>query len=176
MGVARSMASKTSERELLLSAVPLLSDKVEGVVQQVRENFKASSDVNDFISIQSGADGIRRLYAVMASYAQCMEAVGVRTRVELEQFWARHYGNSEVREAVDTLLEEEDNFHQLVAEVEAKLRVLEEKVSTKAPASVGQLLPGDLELIESLSGQQITLETSWKRSKFTLYVCIRHFG
>lgn len=171
------MSSQEAEagRSLLLSALSQLSGSVGRVVQEVREGYQACSDVDDFIRM---GDGVRigRLFAVVSSYAQCMETVGVRSRVELEKFWARHFVHPEVREAVETLLEEEDNFHQLVEEVDSRVSDIEDRLTTNPPASEGQLLPGNLELIESPSGQQTTLEESWKGSKSTLYVCIRHFG
>lgn len=168
------MATESS-KELLLSALPALSAKVGSVVERVRELYSASSDVSEFMEVGQGR-GLRHLFSVTPAYAQCMRKVGVKSRVELEGVWARHYGDPEVREAVDALMEEEDDFHQLVAQVEKKLSASEDEATTHPPASVGQLLPKDLQLTEASSGQNVPLGASWTGSKFTLYVLLRHFG
>ena len=162
------------ERALLLAALPVLSAKVEEIVKQAREDY-SSSDVSTFVG-KRGGQGISRLFSAMPAYLECLEAVGVKTRAELKQFWARHYGNHDVREAVDAVLEEEDNFNHLVAEVDRQFSVLEAEACPRPPASVEQLLPSDLELIESPSGQPTSLGQTWKGSEFTLYIFMRHFG
>jgi hypothetical protein len=166
---------KTLARSLLISSVSALSEKIESVVSRVRENFRASSDLYEFIKL-GNKNGVTGLYAVSHGYSDCMKAVGVRTRAELEQLWRRYYSDEQVRDAVEALLEGEGAFTQFLEEVERELIPLEDKGATQSPAAVGKVLPEDLALLDVSSDRLTTLDTYWKDSKFTLFVVVRHFG
>ena len=162
-------------RAALISSILWLSEKVESVVRQVEENFKVSSDLYHFMKL-GNRNGITALFAVSHAYSDCMKRVGVQSRVELERLWAQHYSHADVRDAVEALLEAEEAFNEFVGKVERKLVPYEDVAITKRPATVGQLLPKELGLIDASSGQPTTLDMYWKDSKFTLFVLVRHFG
>lgn len=162
-------------RAALISSILWLGEKIESVVRQVEENFNASSDLYHFMKL-GNRNGITPLFAVSHAYSDCMKRVGVQSRVELERLWAQHYGHAEVRDAVETLLEAEEAFTELVGKVERKLVPYEDMAIANRPAIVGKLLPKELGLIDASSGQPTTLDTYWKDSKFTLFVLVRHFG
>lgn len=169
-----SEATEVEVRALLVSSLGALRDSIAKVVQQGRANYKASKDVHDYM--RGGNDrGIGKLFG-WRPYTECMKRTAVQTRAELEQLWRRHYVHPEVRDAVDDLLEVEEDFAEFVNEVDKELSLYEDKIAYKDVAEMGQMLPKDLEVIEASSGQLATLESYWKGSKFTLFVVLRHFG
>lgn len=170
-----TMEESSSSRALLISSVSALSERIVNVVGQVRKYYKTSSDLYAFIKLDNRR-GVSALYAVSYAYSDCFKAVGVQTRAELEQLWSRHYSDPQVRDAVEVLLEGEESFTELLTEVERELIPCEEKSVANGPAAVGQLLPGDLTLLDVSSGQHSMIEEYWKGSKFTLFVVVRHFG
>lgn len=170
---SQALSSSDSGKSLLLSSISTLSGKIAGTVKQAREDFKAASDVYEFMSTKNIAAGIRKLF-IMPLYIECFSSMGVNTRAELQQLWAKHYNDHEVREVVEELLEHEDSMQEFAVEVDKELRLHEKK--SNPPAKVGQVLPKDLTLTDAETGQEMTLETCWKESKFTWFVFLRHFG
>lgn len=162
-----------SEQTHLLSAISNLSEKIASTVKQAREDFKAASDVYEFINTRNVAAGILKLF-IMPLYIECFKSVGVKTRAELEELWTKQYSDHDVREIVEELLENEDSVREFAVEVDREL-ILHEKKSNP-PAEVGQALPKDMALIDAETGQEMPLETYWKESKFTWFVFLRHFG
>lgn len=162
-------------RSVLISSVSTLSEKIECVVSQVRENFKASTDLYDFIKL-GNRNGISALFAVSHAYSDCMKAMGVRTKAEMEQLWGKHYSDVLVRDTVEALLDGEESFTEFLAEVERELIPCEDESVTNDPAMVGQVLTKDLTLLDVSSGQHSTIDAYWKGTKFTLFVVVRHFG
>ena len=168
-------SSSPSSSAVFISSVSALSERIVSVVSQVREYFRASSDLYDFIKL-SNRKGISALYAVSHAYSDCFKEVRVQTRVELEQLWGQLYSDPQVRDAVEALLRGEESFMELLTEVERELIPFENQSVTNDPAIVGQVLPRDLALLDVSSGQRSMIEEYWKGSKFTLFVVVRHFG
>ena len=162
-----------SEKRLLLSAISSLSEKIASAVKQARDDFKTALDVYEFISTKNVTAGIRKLF-IMPFYIECFNSLGVKTRTELEQLWAKHYNDHEVREEVEDLLENEDSVCEFAVEVDKELSLHEEK--SNPPPQIGQTLPKDLCLVDADTGEEMPLESSWKGSKFTWFVFLRHFG
>ncbi len=164
-----------TNRGMVVSSLSDLSERIVGVVNRVWENYRASTDLYEFIK-RGNREGITALYAVSHAYSDCMKRVGVQTRVELEQLWGQHYSDPQVRDAVEAVLEAEEKFAEFVARVEEELVPCENVSVSNDPAIVGQVLPKDLGLLDASSGQPTTLDAYWKESKFTLFVLVRHFG
>lgn len=162
-----------SEKAHLLSAISSLNEKIASAVKQAREDFKAAPDVYEFMNTKNIAAGIRKLF-IMPLYIECFKSLKVKTRAELEQLWAKQYADSEVRETVEELLENEDSVREFAMEVDKELTLHEKKSSS--PAKVGQALPSDMMLTDAETGRDMPLETCWKESKFTWFVFLRHFG
>ena len=162
-------------RSALVSSLSDLGEKITNIVSKVQDNFRASTDLYEFIRL-GNKNGITALFGVSHAYSDCMKTLGVRTKAELEQLWKKCYREAEVRDAVEMVLEGEQAFAEFVAEVEKELIPYEDKSISKGPAMAGQVLPKDLGLFDATSGQPVTLDTYWKESKFTLFVLIRHFG
>lgn len=162
-----------SEKATLVSSISSLSEKIAGAVKQAKADFKAASDVYDFMSTTNKTAGIRKLF-IMPLYIECFNVLNVKTRSQLEDLWAKHYNEREVRAAVQKLLKCEDSFREFAVNVDNVLK-LQEKKSNPVP-SVGQELPKDLALLDTETGQNMPLESYWQTSRFTWFVFIRHFG
>ena len=168
-----TQVSSESERSLLLSVISSLSEKIAAALKQAREDFKAASDVYEFLSTTNVEAGIRKLF-IMPHYIECFNSMGVKTRAELEQIWTKHYKDHKVKEEVEELLQHEESMREFAVEVDKELALLEKK--PKPFAQVGQCLPQDLSLTDAETGEKLQLETCWKDSKFTWFVFLRHFG
>ena len=171
--MAKSGSKLEPDKSLLLSSLSTLSEKIASVVKQAKTDFNAASDVYDYIRTTNKSAGIRKLF-IMPLYIECFSSVGVKTRTELEQVWAKSYSDHQVREAVEELLENEENFCEFAMEVDKVLSLYEKK--SNPTAKVGQDLPKDLALTDAGTGQEMLLESYWKESKFTWFVFLRHFG
>ncbi len=108
--------------------------------------------------------------------SECMTKLGVGTRAEMEKLLEEYLGNPDVKEAVHALQSAEKNWLDFVAEVESKLAIEEDKLTTNSPASIGKQLRKDLCLTDATSGHPANLESLWKESKYTLFMYLRHFG
>ena len=165
------------ESSLIVTSVLAVKEKLDSVVEQGKENFRAAVDVNEYIRMDNKSHGIVLIFrTMMPAYAECMENLGVKTRSELEALWGKHYRNSHVRESVELLLDAEENHKEFIAMVDKELMEYEEKVAFKDTTVVGQELPKNIGLIDVVSGDRSLLETYWKESKFTLFILLRHFG
>lgn len=170
------MDSKTdskADKLLLLSTLSTLSEKITAVVEQAKEDFKAAKDVYEFIKTENISAGICKLF-IMPAYIECFKTLGVKTRKQMEQLWSKQYSDHKVRQAVEDLLENENSVEEFAAEVEKVLRSHEKK--SNPCAKVGQYLPKALSLIDAETGQESSLESYWKGSKYTWFVFLRHFG
>ena len=163
---------------LLISSLSTLKEKFVSLLKQARKNFKAATNVHQYISWDNRHDGIATLFAISLAYSDCMKEVSVQTRAELEQLWGQHFDDPKVRDAVESVLEEEKHFTEFISEVDKELQKhpFEDEIGANDPAFVGQILKSDLGLLNAASNQPIMLDKYWKESKFTLFILVRHFG
>ena len=167
------MGSDVGSKAQLLSAISVLSEKIANSVEQAKKDFKSAPDVYEYMSTENSAAGIKKLF-IMPLYIECFKTLGVSTRAELEQLWAKEYADPDVRDKVEELLENEDSMCEFAKEVDKELKSHEQ--ASNAPASLGQSIPKDIRLTDAETGQQVELELHWSSSKFTWYVFLRHFG
>ena len=73
------------EKALLLSSLEKLTDGLNKVIEEGRKSYKESG-LDKYLSFEN-PNGIRCLFRPMPMYVECMRAVGVRTRSELEGVW-----------------------------------------------------------------------------------------
>ena len=172
------MEGESTPESLLVPALQSLTELFQVSVEEASECYKASSNVYEFLEFKGhhSSTGLTSLSKVVFGYAECFKKLGVGTRAEMEKLWGEHLGNPDVKEAVDALLKAKKSWMDVVAEVESKLTIEEDKLTIKPPASTGKQLPKDLCLVESSSGCSTNLESLWKESKYTLFVYLRHFG
>ena len=162
------------EKALLLSSLEKLTDGLNKVVEEGRRSYKESG-LDKYLSFEN-PNGIRCLFRPMPLYVECMRAVGVRTRSELEGVWMGCFSDGQVRERVDDLLSAEERFGEFVAEVDQELKKKEDALDLQNVVTLGDQLPADLSLTKAKSGEVVSLESLWRKSKYTMFVLLRHFG
>ena len=105
-----------SVKSLLVSSLSAPAEIIENATKQTRESLASS----DFRNLSNDANyGFMKMAAVIPAYIECMEKLGVRTRMELEKLWDAHYTEPGVEDAVQSLLQAENCFTVFVAEVES---------------------------------------------------------
>ena len=162
---------------MLASSLAGITEKVESAVKLTREEFEKATDLQKFIIYKNDVSyGVMKLAAPVMGYAECMTKMGVKTKAELEQLWEKHIAEPQVKEAVDNLLKAEKNFTDCLNEIEQKLLLQEDQLTTNQEAQGGQEFPKGHSLTEIPSGQPTSPEACWKESKFTLFVFLRLFG
>ena len=162
---------------LLATSLTTLTKAFHTATKVSREDYEAS-ELSQFLTYKHDPNhGILKLCAVIPAYAECMKAVGVTTRAELEQLWTKHGQEPDVKEAVEKLLQAEKELNEFVDEIDAKINPSEDKLTLKnGPPPNGQPFPDLNSLIEIPSGEPAALETFYKKAKFTLFVFLRLLG
>ena len=158
------------EKALLLSFLGKLTDGLNKVVEEGRKSFKESG-LNEYLSFENPS-GIRCLFRPMPMYVECMKAVGVRTRSELEGVWKGCFSDGQVQESVDDLLSAEERYEEFVAEVDQALKKKEDVLDLQTVVTLGDRLPADLSLTKAKSGEAVSLESLWRKSTYTLFVLL----
>ena len=162
------------ERSLLVSTLHQITECLESTVGESKDVFQATQDVHNYISLDN-PKGIRQLFAPMAVYARALSTLGYRTWQEVEGCVSKHYRIEAVQQTVEDLLSAEESYKNLVSTVEIDLEKYETKQAYKKTITAGDFLPAELTL-SLVDGSIPTLESYLKRSKFTLFILIRHFG
>ena len=171
---------------ILATSLHNLSESFHSAVDSARIEFEASTDVYQFLKYEdqylkkeepTKIENMARLFAVAVyGQAECMKKLGVGTRAEMEKLWGEHLTNPDVSEAVDALLNAERSWLEFVDQVDQKLAIEEDKLTTSSPAHAGKQLPRDLCIFNASSGQQADLDSLCKASKYTLFMYVRNFG
>ncbi len=172
--LAASSDSTSQERTLLLSCLGRVTERLQSTIRESRNTFAAAQNVQDYIALDN-PKGIRRLFAPMTVYAEALSTLGYRRWKEVEECISRHYRNEAIQETTEDLLSLEESYENFVSTVERDLVKHEAKQAYEKTISVGDSLPGHLTL-SLVDGSTATIESYWKRSKFTLLILIRHFG
>lgn len=162
------------EKSLLLSSLGKLTEGINKVVEEGRRAYKEAG-LDGYLSFET-PKGVRCLFQPVSLYVDCMKAVNVGTRAELEHLWKGYYSDEAVQESVEELLGAEESYEEFVAEVDQDLQKSGDKLALPDVVTVGKQLPTELSLTEAKSGDTVCLESYWKRSKSTLFVLIRHFA
>ena len=162
------------EKALLLSSLGKLTDGLNKVVEEGRRSYKESG-LDKYLSFEN-PNGVRCLFKPMPMYVECMRGMDVRTRSELEGVWMGCFSDGQVREGVDDLLSAEETFEEFVSEVDQELKKKEDALELQNVVTLGDQLPADLSLTKAKSGEAVRLESLWRKSKYTLFVLLRHFG
>ena len=163
-----------SERGILLESLMKLSGAIDETVRKAREEYD-SLGPEKFVTAPRSR-GIRNMWSHVGSYVGCLRGNGVSTYSQLEALWKRHYGDSEVREAVEALLESEDASHRFIDDVDKSFRAVDAGRRVEKKTAAGDSLLPNLSVVDGRSGEEARLEEYWKGSKVTLFVLLRHFG
>lgn len=167
--------SKSEEKLLLVSCLDKITASLEETISKGKESFSKTRDVEKFISYDN-PQGIRRLFAPMSVYAQAMSDMRLKSWNEMEQYLSKHYKDEDVCESVENLLSAEDDYKDFVSAVEKDLVKVEKESEFRDILSVGDQVPDELSLILSTVGKDVQLASYWKKTRFTLFILIRHFG
>ena len=163
-------------KAVLLSALRNLNQELTKKVGDGRENFeKMKFDrLDEFLNVDCKT-GISTLFPV-SNYVQCMKAVDVKTRAELEEMWKGCYHDEEVRESVEEVLGLEESLQELYDDIDVELQKGEDQIAIQNVTKVGDRLPSDLSLSKCRSGEMVQLEDVLKQSKFTLFDALKFYS
>ena len=171
-------------RERLIESLRDLAEGISKVVSETRAEYAEAlrgAGVEKFIDAPSDSAGaapkkrgVRNLWSQVALYVECLRVNGVDKYSELEGLWKRHYSRSEVRDAVEDVLEAERDHEDLLNEVESKF--VEKQDNTVEALAVGASIPGALKVTDARSREVKEIRSYWEKSETTLFVMLRHFG
>lgn len=167
------MAAVEGKKEVLVAALNKLATALEKQVEDTRKSYDPSR-LDQFFCGDSKEAGVYGVYPVQ-HYYECLSAVGVKTRKELEEVWVRFYKDEAVRESVEGLLTAEDNWRAFIRYMDAGLQKIESERSPVATSTLGSQLPQDLCLTEAVSGDSVAVETILKESRYTLFILRKHY-
>ena len=157
----------------LLSALRKLNEELTKMVKFGRESFQMTS-LEKFLKIELGVgmDTIQPLFI----YVDCLKAVDVQSRAELEEMWKSYYHDKEVRGCVEQLLSLEESLQSPYDDIDVEIQKAEDQLAIQNITKVGEQLPVDLALTNCCSGEMVHLESVWKQSKFTLIVPLKFYS
>ena len=167
------MASPVAD--VLVSELQILAGSITSMVQRGKAS-RASYSLEQFLNTDRRKEnaGLYCLYPVQ-DYVRCFRALGVKNRDKLDELCRRRYGEAEVRDAAEELLQSEEMFGEFVSEVDRDLKASEDKLAISNVLSVGNNLPTELELLDADSNSRVSLGTVLGKAPFTLFVLKRHF-
>ena len=172
--VEREADGQEAEKERLLDSLRKLADATNSVVDEARKDFREMG-VEKYVNVPTGA-GVRKLWSHVGNYIQCLRENCVETYSELEQLWKCHYGSPEVRDAVEDMLEAEERHEAFLKEVEGEFVKIQDGNEAVGGLKEGDIIPGNIEVIDARSKEARQIRTCWESSKTTLFVMLRHFG
>ena len=162
-------------KEPLIEALEKLTRGVEFVLRGAKEEYETCTDLEDYLSINAKG-GIKQMYKAMPMYAECLSSLGFKTRSELDQMCRSLSQHPDVRACYDALLNAEEEFNGFSKSVNRELHKYEEERIPPNPTTLGHRLPKELSLVDSKTGDTLSLTSLCSRSTFTLMVLMRHFG
>ena len=162
-------------RTVLLSALRKLNQELTKKVGDGRKTFETMKfdRLDEFLNVDCKT-GMGPL-APMSNYVQCMKAVDVKTRAELEEMWKGCYHDEEVRKSVEELLSLEESLQELYDDIDVELQKAEDQLAVQNVTKVGDQLPVNLALTNCRSGEVVTVESIWKQSKYILFVPLKFY-
>lgn len=164
-------------KAVLLPALQKLNEELTKMVEDGRESLQGiKSNVNsldDFLKVEWGVG----LYGPQPFliYVDCLKAVGVKTRAELEEMWKGCYHDKEVRKCVEELLSLEESLQEFYDNLDAEIEKAEDQLAIQNVTKVNDQLPTDLALTNCCSEEVVSLENVLKQSKFTYFVFLKFY-
>ena len=161
--------------DALVTELRTLAESITSMVEKVsasRSSYTLEQFVNTDRRKENG--GMYWLYPVL-DYVRCFRALGVKDRVQLGSLCKRRHAEPGVRDAVDALLQSEEDFAGFVSQLDREMKAAEDKLSVSNHLTVGSHLPTELELLDVDSSSVVSLGTILGRAPFTLFVFKRHF-
>lgn len=166
------------ERQNLLSSLSKIVKSLEDVVEQGERNRVDAGGIEDYINFENPR-GIKLMFKPMLIYAECLSKHKVNTWEELEKVITKHYRDGEVHDVIEELLSAEENYAHFFKKREEELAAFEMETSCGEIdlVTIGKEIPKDLVLIDARSGDSKPLVSGYcLRSKYTLFILVRHYG
>ena len=169
--------SAGSEKENLVSSLSKLVECMESVVQEGERDCRNANGIDDYIDLENPR-GMKLMFKPMPVYAQCMIEHDVTTWKVFESIIKKHYKDDGVQELVEELILAEDSYKHFVEKREEELATIENEnsFSESEILTVGQTIPKDLSLLEVQSGDLQPLSGYCEKTKYTLFILMRHYG
>ena len=95
----------------------------------------------------------------MEDYVCCFRVVGVKDRGELNSLCKQRYAETDVRDAVDELLQNEENAADFISELDREMKAAEHEQAVSNVLTVGSCVPSELELLDADSSSSVSLAT-----------------
>ena len=105
-----------------------------------------------------------------------MSRLSAKTKKELDEVFNRHSQDKDVTARLGELTVAEEKYESLMARIHQVVVESESKAAVEEITTVGKTLLQNIALVEAKLGETVTLESFWKKSKYTLFFFMRHFG
>ena len=159
---------------MLVSELRVLAASITSKVERARAS-RSSYTLEEFVNTDREENGGIYWSYPVHDYVRCFRAVGAKDRGELDSLCKRRHAEAGIRDAVDELLQSEENFSDFVSEVDREMKAAEDKLAVSHVLSVGSHVPTELELLDADSGRAVSLGTVLGKAPFTLFVFKRHY-
>jgi len=149
------------------SVVSDLVTNLEGLIKQLDQELDNTAKNNfancrEFLEVK-----VRQLGRGIGLYARCFQELAVTNRAEMDKLLKENFSQSDVREAVDDLLECEERWNSLLVRME----VVVNRRDAKFP--VTNKVPLDTAVYE---GDKQTNIGSVYKEKYLLLILLRHLA
>ncbi|XP_061414771.1 uncharacterized protein LOC133346951 isoform X2 [Lethenteron reissneri] len=151
--------SQQPQQQLLVKALARTVAGGRTLLGGARAESEEDGELQEFV-----LQKITRLGAMIREYAQLMSSVLVSSRADLEELWRRHWGKSDVRDAVEELLQLEEEWSSFLKGIDERL---DNEVTAPGVAEPAVQLPLELELTDACCGRFLS-QRCWVR---TLHPC-----
>ncbi|XP_075921285.1 uncharacterized protein LOC116939324 isoform X3 [Petromyzon marinus] len=151
--------SQQQQQELLVKALARTVAGGRSLLGGAQAESGEAGELQEFV-----LQKITSLGGMIREYAQLMSSVLVSSRADLEQLWRLHLGKSDVREAVEELLQLEEEWSSFLKGMDERLDI---EVTAPGVAEPAVQLPLDLELTDARCGRCLS-QRCWVR---TLHPC-----
>ena len=149
------------------SVVSDLVTNLEGLIKQLDQELDNTAR-NNFVNCREFLEvKVRQLGRGIGLYARCFQELAVTNRAEMDKLLEENFSQSDVREAVDDLLECEESWNSLLVRME----VVVNRRDAKLP--VTNKVPLDTAVYK---GDKQTNIGSVYNEKYLLLILLRHLA
>lgn len=167
----------SKERLELLDCLSRVVESMDSVIVDGEKHIKEAGSVDEYMKLENPR-GIKLLFRPMPVYAECISKHMVDTWKDFEEIVRKHYKDEGVKDLVEELLSAEETFEDFIRKREQELTEFEKNrsLSEQDVLTLGKVIPKDLTLIDAQSGDSRPITTFCSKSKYTLFILMRHYG
>lgn len=133
-------------QKILLQQLEQLQKMLTKVLAEAREN--ASKSIEDFFT-----DKVRKMGAMIGQYFNAFQALNVMSRKGVDDAVAKMYSSRSVQDAVEELLQAEDDWNTFLEETDAKMNP--SCNTTTEDLFVGSHGPCELKVTDVYTGRSV---------------------